>query len=75
MIHRSTNFRASAASINKIEQLCTSYDMQFLNGQVFDYTKDGDSLSKPIVRSSSLKRTVDVDHLLVMFGLSSKLDP
>jgi hypothetical protein len=49
--------------------------MQFLNGQIFDYRKEGDSLSKPIVQSSGLKRTVDVDHLLVMFGLSSKLDP
>jgi thioredoxin reductase (NADPH) len=75
MIHRSTNFRASAASINKMEQLCASYDMQFLNGQVVDYTKDGDSLSKLIVQSSGLKRTVDVDHLLVMFGLSPKIGP
>jgi thioredoxin reductase (NADPH) len=75
MIHRSTNFRASEASINKMEQLCASYDMQFLNGQVVDYTKDGDSLSKLIVQSSGLKRTVDVDHLLVMFGLSPKIGP
>ena len=61
MIHRSTNFRASKASINKMEQLCANYEMQFLCGQVVDYKKEGDSLSKLIVQSSGLKRTVDVD--------------
>jgi len=75
LIHRSTNFRASTASIEKMEQLCASYDMQFLSGQVVDYKKDGESLSKLIVQSSGLKRTIDVDHLLVMFGLSPKIGP
>jgi len=75
LIHRSTNFRASAASIDKMEQLCASDDMQFLSGQVVDYKRDGSSLSKLIVQSSGLKRTVDVDHLLVMFGLSPKIGP
>lgn len=75
MIHRSTNFRASKASVDKMEQLCANYEMQFLTGQVVDYKKEGGSLSKLIVQSSGLKRTIDVDHLLVLFGLSPKIGP
>jgi thioredoxin reductase (NADPH) len=75
MIHRSTNFRAAKASVDKMEQLCANYEMQFLSGQVVDYKKEGGSLSKLIVQSSGLKRTIDVDHLLVLFGLSPKIGP
>jgi thioredoxin reductase (NADPH) len=75
MIHRSTNFRASTASVNKMELLCKNYEMQFLNGQVIDFKEDRGSLSKLVVQSSGLKRIIDVDYLLVMFGLSPKIGP
>lgn len=75
LIHRSTNFRASQASVDKMEELCDNYEMQFLSGQVVDYKKKEDSLNKLIVQSSGIKRTVAVDHLLVFFGLSPKIGP
>jgi len=75
LIHRSTNFRASQASINAMQKLCDNYQMQFLTGQVVDYKKNGDRLDKLVVQSSGINRTVDVDHLLVFFGLSPKIGP
>ena len=75
LIHRSTNFRASQASINAMQKLCDNYQMQFLTGQVVDYKKNGDRLDKLVVQSSVINRTVDVDHLLVFFGLSPKIGP
>ncbi len=75
LIHRSTNFRASQASRNAMQKLCDNYQMQFLTGQVVDYKKNGDRLDKLVVQSSVINRTVDVDHLLVFFGLSPKIGP
>jgi thioredoxin reductase (NADPH) len=75
MIHRSTNFRASKASVDKMEKLCNDDEMQFLSGQVVDFKKEGNMLNKLVVQSSGIKRTVDLDHLLVLFGLSPKIGP
>ncbi|GHE81563.1 NAD(P)/FAD-dependent oxidoreductase [Thalassotalea profundi] len=73
LIHRSSNFRASQASVAKMEQLCDNYQMQFLCGQVVDYQQKEGLLSKVIVQSAGIKRSVDLDHLLVFFGLSPKV--
>ncbi|GAA5139362.1 NAD(P)/FAD-dependent oxidoreductase [Thalassotalea piscium] len=75
LIHRSSNFRAAKASVVKMEQLCDNYEMQFLSGQVVDYQQEDGLLSKIIVQSSGIKRTVELDHLLVFFGLSPKIGP
>lgn len=75
LIHRSTNFRASQASIDKMEALCAHDEMQFLSGQVVDYRQEDGILNKLVVQSAGIKRTVDVEHILVFFGLSPKIGP
>lgn len=75
LIHRSRNFRASSSSIARMESLCDNLEMQFLCGQVVEYKMEDNNLSSLIVQSGGLKRTIELDYLLVFFGLSPKPGP
>ncbi len=76
LIHRSLNFRASQSNVKKMYQLCDAYKMQFLCGQVTGFKKQDEKLTSLIVSSKDgVKRTVNLEQLVVFFGLSPKNNP
>lgn len=76
LIHRSEKFKAAPASVEKMRKLCENYKMQFLSGNVTKLLPDGTGLNGIEVTSlDGVKRHVELDELLVFFGLSPKLGP
>ncbi|MFK8075301.1 MAG: NAD(P)/FAD-dependent oxidoreductase [Granulosicoccus sp.] len=84
LIHRSEKFKASPASVSQMRKLCDDYEMQFLTGNVTRLITD-DAGSNDVIKTKlqaievtggdGVARKVDLDHLLVFFGLSPKLGP
>lgn len=76
LIHRSTNFKAATSSVNKMYALCDQLKMQFLCGQVSGFKEEENKLTELTISSKDgLKRRVELDELVVLFGLSPKLGP
>jgi thioredoxin reductase (NADPH) len=84
IIHRSEKFKASPASVSRMKELCDSYKMQFLTGNVTrlisDEAANASTTPAPlkgieVTGGDGVARRVDLDHLLVFFGLSPKLGP
>ncbi len=84
LIHRSEKFKASPASVSQMRKLCDDYEMQFLTGNVTrlmtDDAASNDSLKTKlqaieVTGGDGVARKVELDHLLVFFGLSPKLGP
>lgn len=74
LIHRSTNYRSSPHSVQKVQELCDNNEMQQLTGQVTSYLDDEGKISHLLVGSKDgIRRKVTLDQLLVFFGLSPKL--
>ena len=81
LIHRSEQFKAAPASVARMRAHCDQLEMQFLSGNVTgllesDPESDDSGLEGIEVTSlDGVKRRVELDHLLVFFGLSPKLGP
>ncbi|NND90746.1 MAG: NAD(P)/FAD-dependent oxidoreductase [Granulosicoccus sp.] len=88
LVHRSENFKASPASVSRMHQLCDDHQMQFLTGNVTRLIGQGDQglgtspSASPapleaieVTGGDGVARRVELDHLLVFFGLSPKLGP
>ncbi len=82
LIHRSEQFKAAPASVAKMRELCDNYDMQFLTGNVTGIVSDQDAAKNKstltaveVTSTDGITRRVDLDHLLVFFGLSPKPGP
>ena len=76
LIHRSENFRAAPASVNKMRELCDNWEMQFMVGTVTGFNTQDDQLHELEVTSQDgVTRRVELEQLLVFFGLSPKLGP
>ena len=76
LIHRSTNFKASPSSVNKMNSLCEELKMQFLCGQVTGFNEENDQLTAVSVSSKDgITRSVALDELVVCFGMSPNLGP
>ena len=76
LIHRSEKFKAAPASVEKMRMLCENYEMQFLSGNVTQLLSTDSVMSGIEVTSlDGVKRRVELDELLVFFGLSPKLGP
>jgi thioredoxin reductase (NADPH) len=76
LIHRSRDFRAAPASVERMRQLCDDMQMQFLEGTVVDLDTDDGILKHIKVKSKEgYTRVVELDQLLVFYGLSPKLGP
>ena len=76
LIHRSTNFRASTDSVNKMFALCENQQMQFLSGQVIGFNEQQQKLTEVVVQAKDgVNRRVALDKLLVCFGMSPRLGP
>ena len=76
LIHRSQKFKAAPASVDRMHRLCNDHEMQLLTGNVTGLVESNDSLCGLEVASlDGVTRRVDLDHLLVFFGLSPNLGP
>lgn len=76
LIHRSTKFKAAVSSVNKMYALCDEFKMQFLCGQVSDFQQVDNNLTGLTISSKDgIKRRVELDELVVLFGMSPKLGP
>lgn len=76
LVHRSQKFRAAPASVARVFQLCDDYQMQFLQGNITELLGEPGTLSGiRVTGADGIARTVDLDQLLVFFGLSPKLGP
>jgi len=77
LIHRSEKFKAAASSVNQMRQLCDDYEMQFLSGNVSGIVSDNNEVLKfiEVAGQDGVVRRIDLDHLLVFYGLSPKLGP
>lgn len=84
LIHRSEKFKASPASVSRMKELCDKFEMQFLTGNVTKLISDeaANSSANPaplksieVTGGDGVARRVELDHLLVFFGLSPKLGP
>jgi len=78
VVNRTERFRAAEASVEKLMALRDAGKVNVLFGAVKDYAeKDGSLSSVHCVLRDEQKSEVDiqVDHLLVFFGLSPKLGP
>jgi len=76
LIHRSTNFKAVKSSVNKMYELCNQLKMQFLCGHVSSFQEEENNLTGLTITSKDgVKRRVELDELVVLFGLSPKLGP
>lgn len=78
LIHRSEKFKAAPASVSAMHALCNDLEMQFLTGNVTRLlTESENDVLKQIevTGMDGVARRVELDHLLVFFGLSPKLGP
>lgn len=76
LIHRRDDFKAAPASIAKMRELCKNKQMQLLIGQVTNYEVENDQITKIVVTDiDSQDQKIEVDDLLIFFGLSPKLGP
>lgn len=76
LLHRREEFRAAPASVTKMRELCESYDMQTIIGQVTGYETRNEKLSElKVTGQDGVTRRLPLDHLLVFYGLSPKLGP
>lgn len=76
LIHRRDDFKAAPISIAKMRELCKNKQMQLLIGQVTNYEVENDQITKIVVTDiDSQDQKIEVDDLLIFFGLSPKLGP
>jgi len=81
VIHRSDRFKAAPASVERLQGHCEALEMQLLTGNVVSLDGGEASSEKAdldyidVTASDGITRRVELDHLLVFFGLSPKLGP
>ncbi len=76
LIHRSGKFKAQPASIARMKALCEQWEMQFLVGNVTGIHAEYGVLKQLLVSGGDgVVRRLDLDHLLVFFGLHPRLGP
>ncbi len=76
LVHRRDGFKAAPASVAKLRALCAAGALQFMVGQVTGIEEtDGRLSGASIAGPDGATHIVQVDMLLVLFGLSPKLGP
>lgn len=76
LVHRRDGFRAAAASVAKMKQLCEDWEMQFMIGSVTGFEeKDGMMTEVRVTGADGIVRRIPLDCLLVFFGLQPKVGP
>ena len=69
LVHRRDGFRAQAASVAKMRELCENWQVTGFN------EADGRLTEVLVAGADGVTRRIPLDHLLVFFGLQPKLGP
>lgn len=76
LVHRSEKFKAAPASVTRMHSLCNDLQMQFMTGNVTGVSSTNNKLKHiEVTAADGVTRSVELDHLLVFYGLSPKLGP
>ncbi|TAM01362.1 MAG: NAD(P)/FAD-dependent oxidoreductase [Paraburkholderia sp.] len=76
LLHRRDAFRAAPASVAKMQALCDELRMQFIVGQITGFDDEGGKLARiKVAGSDGVTRSLELDCLLVFYGLSPQLGP
>ncbi|MCY3885255.1 MAG: NAD(P)/FAD-dependent oxidoreductase [Gammaproteobacteria bacterium] len=76
LVHRSEKFRAADATVEKMKQFVSDEKMRFMVGNATELTeRDGRMTEVHITQPNRDVERLDVDYLLVFFGLSPRLGP
>lgn len=76
LMHRRDAFKAEPALVAQMRAACAAGRMRFTAGQVVGFESHGERLTQLTISSADgLTRTLPVDLLLVLWGLSPKLGP
>lgn len=77
LIHRRDEYRAATASVNKLKELESAGKLNIIDcANVIGFEQDGSRMVSVEIRCKDGElRTLELDHLLVFFGLSPKLGP
>lgn len=77
LIHRRKEFRGAQASVDKLMQLCTEGDIEFIPAQMKQVNEEDGQFAGLTVKSldSDELQHVDCDEVLVFYGLSPNLGP
>lgn len=76
LVHRRSDFRAAAASVERMNALREEGRVDFIEGQVQSIVEnEGRLTAVRVTARDGVTRTVSLDQLLVFWGLSPKLGP
>ncbi len=76
LIHRSQRFRAAPATVSHFFRLRDAGAVDFLQGNVVDFELENGALTAlNVLTTDAGTHRVQLDHLLVFFGMSPKLGP
>jgi thioredoxin reductase (NADPH) len=76
LVHRRAEFRAAAATVDKLRRLQQDHRADLLIGNVQELTTHEDRLTGvKVLGPDGITRAVSADHVLVFFGLHPKLGP
>jgi thioredoxin reductase (NADPH) len=76
LIHRRDEFKAAPQSVTKMRALCAAGEMQLLIGQITGFESDDGHLTQVAVTNiDGQVHQLDLDSLLLFYGLSPKLGP
>ena len=77
LVHRRDEYRAVPASVNTLKELASAGKLDIIDcANVVGFERDGTQLVSVEIRpTDGESRTLEVDHLLIFFGLSPKLGP
>ena len=76
LLHRREGYRAAPATVAKMHALCEEWRMQSIVGQLTGFDDEGGKLTRiKVTGGDGVTRSLDLDCLLVFYGLSPQLGP
>ncbi|WP_321931124.1 NAD(P)/FAD-dependent oxidoreductase [Paraburkholderia guartelaensis] len=76
LLHRREGYRAAPATVAKMHALCEEWRMQSILGQLTGFDDEGGKLKRiKVTGGDGVTRSLDLDYLLVFYGLSPQLGP
>ena len=75
LIHRSDQFRAAPANVARMHALAAEGKLKFKTGNIFAFRETDGRLGAIELTSAAGKEWIEIDDLLIFFGLSPKLGP
>ena len=75
LIHRRDEFKAAPQSVSKMRALCAAKEIELVIGQITGFDTTNNHLHKITVMGANGESQIELDDLLLFYGLSPKLGP